>query len=331
MGATLLLLTYTNLIITMDLKQSWILSVAKTSLTLYEQRILVRIVEHGQVVLSGLFLQEHLEHIPHTFKHEQVAFPVNEILTEGTKHYEQVYAAAEQLSKRRVEFWNADKTRWAFSNIIFDVRCGDGVLSFYVSNTFWDVLFDFTMGFSWYDLKIALTLPTAYAIKLYMILNGQKSCKEYSINQLKECLGCASCYSQTADFIKKVIEPSRKALDEAGGNSFTYHRVKKGQKVVALQFFPVIKQKMNHQPANKHTFWAAMVPKEIKIQLITQAGFTSKELSAHEELIGLLSERTDACELLSGIINRARVKERSKGYIIAALRGELHVGKKISE
>lgn len=315
----------------MDLKQSWILSVAKTSLTLYEQRILVRIVEHGQVVLSGLFLQEHLERIPHTFKHEQVAFPVSELLTEGTKHYEQVYAAAEQLSKRRVEYWNTDKSKWAFSNIIFDVKCGDGVLSFYVSNTFWDVLFDFTKGFSWYDLKIALSLPTAYSIKLYMMLNGQKGCMEVPVNKLKAMLGCSDCYKQTADFIKKVIEPSKKVLDEAGGNSFTYHRVKKGQKVIALQFFPVIKQKMNHQPADKHTFWAAMVPKEIKIQLITMAGFTSKELAAHEELVGLLSERSDACEMLSGIIHRSYGKERRKGYIIAALRGELGVGKKLKD
>lgn len=309
----------------MDLKQSFILSVCRSRLTLYEQRIMLAIIEHGQRVLDGLFLQEHLEHIPHSFKHEQIAIPARYLMPDGSQHYEHVYDAARAMVNRQIEYFDTEKKKWAFSPIIFDVVCADGTLSFFVSNLFWDVLFDFSRGFSWYDLEIAMSLPSPYAVRMYMMLCSNKRPIKYAVESLKEMFCVQDKYAQTADFIKKVIEPSKIALDKAGGNTFTYARIKTGQKVTHLEFFPVTKQNLTHVPADPSLYWAALSHKEISIRLIQECGFTHKQLSYHEQLLKLLASHPMASDILSQVIHRWRKKGAGKGYIISALRSELNV------
>lgn len=311
----------------MELKQSLILSLCRTKMSLYEMRILVRIVEHGQVVLSGLFLKEHLEHIKHNFKHEKIAIEIKDLLSDGSQHYEQVIEAAKSMATRTIEYYDSDKNKWGISSIIFDVTSSNGTIQFFVSNLFWDVLFDFTRGFSWYELKVALSLPTPSAIRLYMLVNGLTQPFTYSVEQLKSLLMASDKYRQTADFIKRVIEPARIALDQAGGNSFTYSRIVKGNKVTGLTFTPVHKKGLTHEPADKAKFWAAMIDKEIRTKLICEAGFSASMLKPHASLIQELAASPRAEEILNGIIHRMRKGSKSRGYVINALRSELGFGK----
>lgn len=309
----------------MDLKQSLILSLCKTKMCLYETRLLVKIVEHGQVALQGLFLQENLTHIPFDKVPERINVPIKDILPDGNQHYEQAITAASSMCSRMIEFWDVEKKKWGKSAIIFDAVHDSGVLSFSVSNLFWKVLFDFTRGFSWYELSVALSLPTPAAIRMYMFVNGQSHPIQRSIQQLKDMLMCPDSYSQTADFIKRVVDPAKEALDAAGGNSFTYKRIVEGRKVVALQLTPIVKRRMHHQPADKSKFWSAMVSQEIKSTLLSFPGFTAKSLQSHAQLIELLSSHPQAAEILQGVIHRARIKDRKPGWVIAALRSELGV------
>lgn len=308
---------------TMDLKQSLCLSLCRTKLSLYEARILVRIVEHGQVALSGLFLSEHLEHIQHTFKHEHMAIPVRDILADGSNDYKKVIDAAKSMASRNIEYWDESKKKWAFSSIIFDVTSEAGTIKFYVSNIFWDVLFDFTKGYSWYDLKIALTLPTPSAIRLYMLFNGLKGPFTYNVEMLKKMLQVDDKYNQTADFIKRIVQPAKEAMDQAGGNTFTFTRCMKGRKVTGITVTPVIRKAMGQQPADKEKFWAALIDKEIRMKLIYDCGFSARMLKPHADLIQTLAANPMADEILSGIIHRMRTGSKGRGWVINALRSEL--------
>jgi plasmid replication initiation protein len=48
----------------------------------------------------------------------------------------------------------------------------------------WDVLLNFTKGFSRYDLEIAFKLESTYSMRFYELLAGQKDPIAYSIENL---------------------------------------------------------------------------------------------------------------------------------------------------
>jgi plasmid replication initiation protein len=50
----------------------------------------------------------------------------------------------------------------------------------------WDVLLNFTKGFSRYDLEIAFKLESTYSMRFYELLAGQKEPIAYSIENLRK-------------------------------------------------------------------------------------------------------------------------------------------------
>lgn len=225
----------------MDIKQSFLISIAKVRLSLYEQRILLKVMEYGQVRLQGVFLSQHKEKLPHELDNVQIIVPTSSILAEGNQHYDYVYDAARSLCKRTFELYDSERKKWFCSPLIYNVNSdeGKGQFSFYVAKTLFDVMYDFSRGFCMYDLATALSLPTPYAVRLYVLLNGQHNPIDYRIDYLKEMFGVQEQYAQTADFIKRIIEPSKVALDKANVNSFTYQRITKG-KSHSAQILPCV-------------------------------------------------------------------------------------------
>ena len=224
----------------MELVQSFLLSVTRVKLSVYEQRIITRIVEHGQKALQG-YSRAQLKHISNPFGNEKISVKIRYILTDGTKDYAKVVTACRALMSRQFEFYDPDTKTYYMDTIIHNVQHKErsGEVEFMVSRVFFEVMFNFSLGYKNYDLETALSLPTPFAVRMYVLLNNQDRPITWSVDRLKEMFGVSDKYNQTADFIKKVIEPSRKALLTASVNNFTYTRIYDGQKVVKLQFFPV--------------------------------------------------------------------------------------------
>lgn len=311
----------------MDVKQSFILAISRVKLTLYEQRILIKMIEYGQQRLKGLWLRDNLKKLPHEYDNVKFAVPVKYILSEGSQHYEQVYDAARSLCSRRFEFEDEKKKTWHVTSLIYNVtlKKRSGILQFYASKTFFDVLYDFSRGYCQYDLETVLTLPTPYAVRFYILMNGQNFPISFSIDNLKEMFGVQDKYAQTADFIKKIIVPSQKALDDAQTNSFTFTRVTRGQKVTALTFTPVKRQPLTEQQLMAKQSVSMILGEDLKRILIIECGFTVKELGAHKLLLERLSKHPAALDILSMIVERARKGRKQKGYIINAIKSELGV------
>lgn len=303
------------------------MAVSRVKLSLYEQRILIKCIEFGQDRLKGLWMKENLKKLSHDYDNVRITIPVKYILTEGSQHYEHVYEAARSLVSRRFEFDDDDNKTFFVTSLIYNVtlKKRSGLLSFYVSRTFFNVLFDFTRGYCQYDLQTVLSLPTPAAVRFYILMNGQHKKIYYPVEMLKEMFGVADKYSQTADFIKKIVEPARLALDAAGTNSFTYERIRQGQKVIKLEFTPVNRVPLSEQQLVAKVSALAILEKDIQQILTLEAGFTIKELNAHKDLWKQLSQHPSPLDIVDAIVTRARKYRKEKGYIINAIRLELGV------
>ena len=308
----------------MELIQSFLLSVTRVRLSLYEQRILTKIVEHGQSVIQGLSVQQY-KYITNPFDNEKITIPIRYILTDGSKDYKKVIDACKALMSRKFEFYEPSTKTYYADTIIHNVIhvSGTGKVSFQVSRVLYDVMFNFSLGYKAYDLEEALTLPTPYAVRMYVLLNGQIKPLTWSVEQLKEMFGVADKYTQTADFIKKVIEPARIALVNHRCNGFTYCRVFDGNKVTHLRFFPVKVEKKEEVMYKDLTREQLVQRKAIEIMLANDCFFTWKEIGANKSTITRFSSLLGAVDSMMSIVQRAKRKRMDKGYIINAMKDEV--------
>lgn len=313
----------------MELTQSFLLSVTRVRLSLYEQRILTKIVEHGQSVIQGLSPLQY-KHVTNPFSNEEITIPIRYILTEGTKDYAKVIEACKALMSRQFEFYNPTTKTYYTDTCIHNVKHiqGSGKVSFMVSRVLFDVMFDFQLGYKKYDLEEALNLPTPYAVRMYVLLNGQTNPLTWSVEKLKAMFGVSDKYTQTADFIKKVIEPARLALVNAKCNGFTYSRITEGKKVTHLRFFPV---KVNPEDKKEYPAMSKeelVQVKAIQLMLREDMQFTWKEIGANKSTIEKFARLRNAVDLLWAIEARAKRKRMDKGYIVNALKSEVQLSSK---
>ena len=315
----------------MEIVQSFIYSVARVKLSLYEQRILLKVIEHAQVVLKGKLIKNMLSRMEHDLDNVKIELTVSYVLTEGRQHYEQVKEEDRSLMSRKFEFWDTEAKAWYSSPLIYNVAYvqGSGLLSFYVSKMLFDVALDFTRGFCRYDLETALTLSNPHAVRLYALLSNQTHPIIYPIADLKKMFGVEDKYKQTRDFIKKIIDPCKNALDDTGCNTFTYSKIYDKNAVKALQFVTIKKRKETASELADEVRMKRLGNNEILVVMISYMGFTTKELSAHKVLLNEFCKLPFAQDQIYAIERRFRKKKKSKGYVIAAIRDEVNSWKEI--
>ena len=106
-------------------------------------------------------------------------------------------------------------------------------------------------------------------------------------------------YKLTADFIKRIIEPAKKELDEKSPYTFHYNTIKTGRKITGIRFIPIHqpqfedpelkKKRLNKQISNR---W--YISKNIEDYLIHNFDFTKKELNNNLNLFeGLYNKLTE--------------------------------------
>lgn len=310
----------------MQLVQSYIFSICRSSLSLYEQRIVLRIVEFAQTMLADVTMRGVVGSHLSIDDNVKISLSLRDIMCDDdkAKHYDYVREAFSSLLSRKVEFWDADKKVWYGSSVIYNCTIvkASGKATFYVSRVFMCALLDFTKGYCQYDLQVALSLKSPYSVRLFMLLCNQSHPVEISIDQLKRML-CQDpdAYQQSADFIKRVVEPARKELDAKGCNSFTITKVSGAyNKTVAIMFHPVKRTKADTLRAQVST--ARLIDRHLWIILSSQAGFSYRELSAHKKLWEVFQRVPDCLSITLDIVTRARAAGKRKGWIIQAIRAE---------
>ena len=293
--------------------QSYISAIARASLSLYEQKILLKIVESAQNRIKGVRLSENQRLLEHNYNMAEVVLAIKDI--NDNDHYELVKDAVRRLSKREFECLDSAGS-WHFANWIASatVRPRTGTLRLIVAKSFYDSIFNFAKGFVKYDLQRALRYKHPQTIRLYMLINGQTKPLTYGIENLKKMFGVSDKYKRTYDFVRKIIDVAQKEMQESGGNYFVYDYVKEGAKIVALKITP---RKRIEIQAQKWT------PSDIERILITEYQFTGKQLKANDGVISSFAQLENAVPICYEIIQRARKRNAGKGYIINALKAEI--------
>lgn len=309
----------------MRLTQSFVFSVASGNTSLYELRIIFKIVEAAQPVLKGLYLAQNLTQLSHNYDNVQIKLPVSSLVADSTHNYEVVRAACRNLMSKVYEIWDESNQSYFATPLIYNfyTQKGEGILHFFVARRVFDAILDFRRGYCQYELNIANSIKSANAARMYILMCSQPAPISFGIDYLKKMFGVEAKYKQTRDFIKRVIEPSRKELEAMRVSSFAYEAVKTGCKVTSIRFTPIHRREHTTEELAAMVSVTALVDTEVRIFLINAFGFSVKELGAHKVLLEQFCKLPYKFDVLYSLRDRVRRKGKSKGYVIEALRSEV--------
>ena len=98
----------------MELYQSYVSAITRAPLTMYEQRVILRLIEYGQQRIQGLPLSREHGILEHSFRLTEVTVSIRDLLSDGSNHYNQVREAIKSLEHRQFERLDA-KGNWTLS------------------------------------------------------------------------------------------------------------------------------------------------------------------------------------------------------------------------
>ena len=318
-----------------DLIQSYILTTAKYDYSVYEKRILYRIIELMQEYTKGKTLNARYSITKTMFDDIDVIMPSSAFLKdEKDQNYTRTKNALLSLNKKVIQY--EDRESWGAFNLIERPvvhKIGDNI-SFRISPVIAKAFLDFSKGFSKYELETAMSFKSEYSMRLYELLSGQKKPITYSIDNLKIMFKVEDKYKLTANFINKVIIPAKKELDLKSPYSFEYKLIKLGRKINSIKFYPV------YQPKNRDAkIEAKKLQKSTSLKwdldkltinyLKENYVFTEEEIQNNRELFvsAQNSGVFDLLYFLSEQIRNAETKKNPKGWIINAIKKQLEAKK----
>jgi plasmid replication initiation protein len=309
--------------------QSYIFTTAIYDFNVYEKRVLYNLVKLAQSQIEGVKLSDSLYKIDHAYKEFVVVeLPMSDFLTDGDdKNHSRVKAALKSLHQKT--FTYSDDGVWECFSIIANprIRLRSSKVSFIVDARVWDVLLDFSRGFSRYDLRVAFTLESSYAMRMYELLAGQKDPIIYSIDALRKEFKLEGKYALTKDFIKRVIESAKNELDSKSPITFTYTPLKEGKKFTRILFYPKrqidkeAKDSLFKETVRKYGIGASISTEETRI--LTEIGFSRSGIRNNLELFLKCKKELDFIYELALLKGRAREKSNPCGWCIKALKGKL--------
>ena len=314
----------------MDIKQSYIMSIAGAKLSLYEQRLLVKAVQSGQRPLQGVALGRLKGSLDITTPDTVIVeVDIRDICSSDKAHYEYVRTAAESLTRRTFTYIDTSGNWVTFGWVMRATHTRkSGKIRLLMDRRFFETLYNFAKGYSHYDLERALSFKLPSTTKLYCLLNGNRHAMTYTIQQLKHICGVADKYSRTNDFVRKIIHPAYEEIkaDKAsrGGNYWEYHCIKEQGKITGIQFVP-IRRATTEEQSNMSTAVRQWLPEDYHKLLLQHGGFTNQGLSHHKQLLHDLAALPVGMDILLNTIRRARQTRpiNMQGYIINTLRAEV--------
>lgn len=313
----------------MQVVQSYYTSIMRANLSLYETRILLRIVERAQSALHGDPARAHIgQKVSADGVNYNFSIAIKELLSDGSHHYEDVREACSSLADKDVEWYSPDGKQWRKASMIYNVRtdAGSGSVEFSCAKWLIDVILDMTQGFSKYVLESAMSLRSPYAVRLYMLTASMSTPMFIRVEFLRDLLGVENMYSQTRDFIKRCVEPARAELERENVNGFTYEIIKVAGKIAKLRLLPVKREKLTRTELTAKAGLSAWCPASMRNYLMLAGGFSARELSANKNTLFQFSKLPAWEDRLQAIIERQRRGRFGKGYIIGALKSEIKSG-----
>jgi len=220
--------------------QSYILTTAKYDYSVYEKRILYRLVEYAQSLIKNKKLSGKLEINKNLFGEYRITMPISDFLTgENDHNYARVKKALRDLENKSFEY--EDEELWELIRIIQNpvILKYDSNVTFCVHPKVFNAILDFSKGYRKHELKTAMMFKSVYAMRFYELLSGQKNPITYTIDNLKAIFKVEHKYKLTSDFIRTTIDIAKNELDTKSPYSFKYKKNKIGRKINSLTLYPI--------------------------------------------------------------------------------------------
>ena len=312
-----------------EILQSYILTTAKYDYSVYEKRILYRMLEIFQQLTNGAKLNEKIFIQTDLYDVKIFTIPLAQFLVnEEDRNHAFLKKALISLSKKTFEY--EDDKVWEQISIISEpvIKKYDKSVRFRINPRVVEAFLDFSKGFRKYELKIAMEFESIYSMRFYELFSNQKTPINYSIENLKNILKIEGKYKLTSDFIRRIIEPTKKELDNCSPYTFNFETIKEGKKITGIRFIPIYqpqfedeeikKQRLNKEMSNR---W--YISKNIEDYLIHNFEFTKKELNNNLNLFEALYNKISEDELLDFLVSlreNSIYADNQKAFIIGALK-----------
>lgn len=311
----------------MNVVQSFLTTIIKGDFSLYEVRIFMRIVALANEAQKG---KKASSRFGKSFCADGInwnlTISIADILSGNSHHYEDVRNALQSLQKKIFTMYFPEHKEWRSAALLDNIRIADGsgTVRFVVPNWLIEYILTFYNDqFSEYDLQLALTLPSATAVRMYWLTCSMNDPIPYSIKILKEILGVADKYPSTKDFIRRCIDKPMSLLAEKNLNGFKYERLFSKNRIVGLKLIPVKRQTEKTTQLTARASLSAWVNPALRDYLTTQANLRVSEMAAHKADLFEFCKLDGWQDKIVRIVGRARRGRKGKGYIFAAIRNEV--------
>jgi plasmid replication initiation protein len=223
-----------------DVIQSYILTASKYDFSVYEKRIMYRLVETFQYLIKGEKLEGKITVNRDLFGDYCLKMPVRSFLKDEKDTNHTLAKEALKSLESKVFEYEDDKT-WELIRIIQApiIIKNSEYVTFRVQPKIFDALLNFTKGYRMYELETAMSFESVYSMRLYELLSGQKKPITYTIDNLKIMFQIEDKYKLNSDFIRFVIDAAKKELDVKSPFSFKYGLNKQGKRTHSITFHPV--------------------------------------------------------------------------------------------
>ena len=309
--------------------QSYIATTAMYDFNVYEKRVMYNLVKLAQSQIEGVTISDNLHKICHDLKgYVHITLPLSDFLAdEDDKNHRRIKEALKSLHRKTFEYLDNDV--WECISIIAlpKIALHSRQVSFIVDSRVWDVLLDFSRGFSRYDIEVAFRLESCYSMRFYELMACQKEPLTYSIDALRRIFKLEDKYAYTKDFIRRVVEASKLELDQKSPVSFTYSPIKEGKKITQLIFFPVkhslAETEDDEQRRIIRKYGSSAVLTADERRFLEEIGFTESGINNNITLFMECQKNLDFIYELALIKGKSRTKKNPCGWAIRTLNGKL--------
>ncbi len=322
-----------------ELIQSYVLTTARYDYSVYEKRILYRIVEQLQALLKGIELKGRYPIQEDLFGDRIMTFEISNFLTsEDDKNHRRVIKALKDLNDKSFEY--IGENSWELIRIIESPKMkGIGkkttTVRFRLDKKMYDAFLDFTKGYKKFELELAMKFESVYAMRFYELFNGQNTPLTYNIPELKKMFGLEDKYNGrtgNTDFIIKVVKKAKQELDKHSPVSFNFkykdRELKRAGKIYNILFIPYEIPKnrnveIEKKSLQKQTSLRWDIPIDIIKELKRDFLFSEQEIKNNIEVFKQGVRLDYYRDFYSLMKAKSRSVKNPKGYFINSLKNEL--------
>jgi plasmid replication initiation protein len=328
-----------------DVFQSYILTMAKYDFSVYEKRILYRLVEMAQKDFQGIKYRDNMHQLePTMFGDVDITMPVRDILRNGEtdKNYSNAKKAFKSLATKGIEYEDDDV--WLYTNIIEhpQVKKGTGIATFRVYREIWRCIENFSKGYRKFELAVTMNFKSVYAMRFYEFLSGQTQPMTYvneKFQELCDILKLSKKMRGAQRFENDILNVAKSELDASSPYTFTYERVtvpsrgRNGEKVIGYTFYPHYQPKNRDPELERQELAAKVTPmRAIKTQLrdylLYNLNWTKDAIAKNKTTLMAAQDCMSVDEIIEFLQKKnhyARIQEMSHpiGYMVNSLKGRI--------